>query len=165
MHPNLLVIGHADHGKDSVAELLQRNYDFKFKSSSMFVLEECIWDDWGRHHYPTMESCYLDRDNHRPEWYNRIAAYNTPDKTRTATTMLSRGYDLYVGMRAIDEYQACVAAEVFDHVVWVDASKRLPPEPSTSFTIPYDPSMLVVDNNGPEYLLNGEVDNLVLQFS
>ncbi len=145
--PRLLVLGYGRHGKDTVAEMLRDLHGFRFISSSEFVGRECIWDSWGRDRYPDFDAMYADRHNHRETWMELIAAYNTPDKTRTARTMLERGYDLYVGMRRLDELEA--SRHLFDHVMWVDRSQHQPPETgSMDITMENARTDLVIDNNG-----------------
>ena len=106
--PKLLIIGHGRHGKDTVAEMIRDLMGLAFTTSSMFVAEEMIWNAWGKDRYESFEAMYDDRANNRKTWADLISAYNTPDKTKTAATMLSRGFDLYVGMRKFDELTACV---------------------------------------------------------
>ena len=147
--PKLLIIGHARHGKDTLAELIRDKMGLAFTSSSHFVGEECIWPVWGKERYETFEAMFEDRVNYRKTWADLISAYNTPDKTRTAKTMLDRGYDMYVGMRRMDEFVACAQAKLFDHVIWVDGSQRHPPESSDSNDMVPGLADLYVDNNGP----------------
>lgn len=146
--PKLLIIGHGRHGKDTVGEMLRDNYGFKFTSSSWFCAEETIWDNWGCAVYNNIDECYADRSNHRTLWAQMISAYNIPDKTKTASTMLSRGFDMYVGMRMRDELEACKANGVFDHIVWVDRSQHLPDEPLGSMNLTRDDADHIIDNNG-----------------
>jgi hypothetical protein len=148
--PKLLIIGHARHGKDTVAEKICGKMDLSFSSSSLFVGEEFIWPTWGRQRYKTFDEMFADRVNHRKTWADLISEYNTPDKTRTAKTMLSRGYDVYVGMRKRDEFNACREAGLFDHVIWVDASKRRPPESAYSMELVVGDADIYFDNNGPQ---------------
>ena len=145
--PRLLILGYARQGKDTVAEILRRDHDFKFVSSSEFVGREIIWENWGRMRYPDFETMFADRVNWRKLWMEMISLYNTPDKAKTARTMLERGYDMYVGMRRLDELQ--VARDLFDYVVWVDRSKHLPPEiDSMDITRENAKPDYVIDNNG-----------------
>ena len=110
-----------------------------------------MWDNWGIAKYPDFETMFEDRSNHRVLWMEMISAFNTPDKTNTATTMIDRGYDLYVGMRRLDELRACQEIKLFDYVVWVDASDRLPPETgSMDITRENCRADFEIDNNGPE---------------
>ena len=145
--PNLLIIGYARHGKDTVAEILAKDCGFEFTSSSEFVGREVIWENWGKVRYDSFEAMFADRMNWRETWMRMIAEYNTPRKDRTARTMLERGYDLYVGMRRLDELEA--SRHLFDHVVWVDRSEHLPPETGSMDITPLNAKAdYVIDNNG-----------------
>ena len=158
--PRLLILGYARHGKDSVAEMLHRKHGFRFISSSEFVGREIIWEQWGQFRYPDFESMFEDRVSWRELWMQMISAYNTPDKTRTARTMLERGYDLYVGMRRMDELEA--SRDLFDHIIWVDRSQHLPPETGsmdiTERNAQWD---YKIDNNGTLEDLERNVDQFV----
>lgn len=165
--PKVLVIGYGRHGKDTVAEIMRDTHGFKFVSSSEFVGREVLWDEWGVHHYPDFETMFADRhtDNNRTIWMEMISAYNTPDKTRTATTMISRGYDLYVGMRRLDELRACQSANIFDYIIWVDASDRHGPETgSMDITMENSQADFNIDNNGPACDLPGMVEACLAKF-
>jgi len=158
--PKLLIIGHARHGKDTLAKKIRDEAGLTFTSSSLFVGWEYVWWQWGWKHYTTFFDMFADRVNHRKTWADLISAYNTPDKTRTAKTMLSRGYDVYVGMRKRDEFNASREAGLFDHVIWVDASKRRPPESADSMELVASDADTYLDNNGSEETLDFFVDLL-----
>jgi len=155
----LLVIGHGRHGKDSVCEILRDNYGYKFISSSQFVCNEVIWDGWGVWNYADKELCYADRGNHRALWADMISNYNTPDKSRTATGMISAGYDIYCGMRRRDELEA--TRHLFDKVVWVDRSLHLPPEPASSMQFTAQDATHFLNNNGTLQELRRNIKTLV----
>lgn len=159
--PHLLVIGNGRHGKDTFCEILRDYHGYKFISSSMFVCQEAIWDEWGSTRYATQDDCYNDRHNHRALWYDMISEFNNPVRTNTATGMLEQGYDIYCGMRKRAEYEACLDAGLFDHVVWVDRSEHLPPEAPESMDLNMGDATLVVDNNGSMRDLWLEIDHLV----
>lgn len=158
--PRLLIIGHARHGKDTLAEKIRDKMGLAFTSSSIFVGEECIWPSWGKERYETFDAMFADRVNYRKTWADLISAYNTPDKTRTAKTVLDRGYDMYVGMRRMDEYMACRAIDLFDHVIWVDRSQHLPPEGKDSSDMIPGIADLYCDNNGDLAQMDIFVDEL-----
>lgn len=145
----ILVLGYGRHGKDTVGEMLRDGYGYRFTSSSMFVAKEVLWSNWGCAVYESFAEMYADRSNHRLLWMQMISAYNTPDKTKTTSTMLERGFDMYVGMRRQDELDA--SRGLFDVVLWVDASERHPPETgSMDITRESANPDYVIDNNGPE---------------
>ena len=158
--PKLLIIGHARHGKDTLAEKIRDRMGLAFTSSSLFVGQECIWPTWGCQRYSTFDEMFADRVNHRKTWADLISAYNTPDKTRTANTMLRRGYDMYVGMRRRDEFDACQEAELFNYVIWIDARQRKPLEGRDSMELTIYDAELYCDNHGPEKDLDSFVDEL-----
>lgn len=160
--PKLLIIGHGRHGKDTVAEMITERMGLRFMSSSEFVGRECVWDAWGKERYETFDAMFEDRHNFRTTWKNLILAYNTPDLTRTASTMLSRGFDMYVGMRDHDELLECVRANVFDHILWVDRLDHEPKEPANSMHLTQEDADLIIDNNGNLQALDNHIKNLQL---
>ncbi len=146
--PKILIIGSARHGKDFMAETLRDNFDFSFKSSSMAAAEIFIYDKLkNKYGYKSFEECFNDRVNRRAEWYDLIVEYNTPDKLRLAKHVLMTN-DCYVGMRNFDEIEK--SKELFDLVVWVDASGRLPVESKKSMTGVKWQSDIIIDNNGSQ---------------
>jgi hypothetical protein len=117
-----------------------------------------MWDNWGVAKYADFDEMFEDRVNHRVLWMEMISAYNTPDKTKTAATMISRGYDMYVGMRKLDELRACQDNKIVDYVVWVDASDRHPPETgSMDITLENSNADFIIDNNGSREDLDVQV--------
>lgn len=144
----ILLIGHARHGKDYCAEILSENFNFTFASSSMAAAEIFIYDELkDKYGYTSFEECYEDRMNHRAEWYDLICEYNKDNPSRLASAILARN-DCYVGMRSGKEIDACVRKELFDLIIWIDASERLPLEDKSSFDIDKSYADIIIDNNG-----------------
>lgn len=145
----LLILGYARHGKDTVAEILRDTHGFTFISSSMFCAEKVCrpWLAERGVHYDSVEQCFEDRVNHRADWHQAIAEFNSNDLTKLSQGILEVA-DIYVGMRSAKEY--AVAKTLYDDVWWVDALGRgLPPEDKSSMDIEYDPrEMRLIDNNG-----------------
>lgn len=143
-----LVIGHARHAKDTFAEILEEVYGLKFISSSQaaadIFLYEALKDKYG---YKDSVECFEDRVNHRAEWYEMICEYNNPDKAKLAKGILEMA-DCYVGMRDRGEILECKEQGLFDIIIWVDASERLPLEDASSFNIDKNDADFIVDNNG-----------------
>lgn len=163
---NLMIVGYARHGKDTVAELLRDDYGFHFVSSSYFMAERVIlpkmleaWDRWedperGRNvaqpawpRYADLDECYEDRVNHRQFWFDTIAEANEEDPAYLSTEIFKE-HDLYVGNRNPREFHASKCKGLWDFAVWVDRSEHCPPEPPTSNRI--EPWMCdyILDNNG-----------------
>lgn len=144
----ILILGNMRHGKDTLAELLNEYYGLTFMSSSQaaadIFLYDLLKDKWG---YKTKEECFQDRINHRDEWYKLICEYNKDNRARLASDILKKS-NCYVGMRDKEEFDECVRQGIFDLIIWVDASARLPIEPSTSFNINRYDADIVIENNG-----------------
>ena len=146
--PKFLVLGSARHGKDSFAEILRDEFDIKFKSSSQAAADIFIYDELKeKYGYKTPEECFEDRMKHRPEWKQMICDYNKDDKARLAKEILKEA-DCYVGMRDRLEINECMKQGLFDLIIWVDASKRLPLEDASSFDIDISCADVIIENNG-----------------
>ncbi|MDB5550523.1 MAG: cof, RDJLphi1 gp18 [Rhizobium sp.] len=154
----LIVLGEARWGKDTVAEIICREYGMTFESSSAFVAEEAVRPALAAHGivYDSYEAMYADRVNHRPKWKAAILAYNTPDLTKLGRKLFAI-HDIYCGLRERTEFVALKEAEIIDFTIWVDASKRCPPEGELSCTVTPDMADYILDNNGPESGLHAEV--------
>jgi len=157
----LIVIGYGRHGKDTVCEILQNKYNFKFMSSSQFCNEKVIFPVLSAiYNYKTPEECYNDRHNHRKEWYDLIANYNTNDPAKLGKDLFNE-YDIYCGLRRAEELTALVEQSVCDYVIWVDASKRHPPEDKSSCTVTPEMADYIIDNNDDYDRLVKRVTSLI----
>lgn len=144
----ILIVGHARHGKDTLAEYFRDNYEMDFLSSSqaaneIFIFEK-IKEKYG---YVSLENCFKDRVNRRKEWFDLITEYNKDNPSRLAKEILGR-CDCYIGMRSDIEFYKSIADGLFDLIIWVDASERLPLEPIESMRINKDYADLIISNNG-----------------
>ena len=143
----LMVIGYARHGKDEVCNMLKNNYEFRYVSPSLVAAEKFIFDELkDKNLYMSPQECYEDRDNHRPHWFNSIAAYNAEDKARLAKDVLKHS-DIYCGMRCKEELQETVKQNVVTHTLWVDRSQHKEPESSDSCTVDSSMAHYLIDNN------------------
>ena len=146
--PKLLIIGNMRHGKDSFAEILGENFGLKFKSSSQAAADIFLYDALkDKYRYNNSEECFEDRVNHRPEWYEMICDYNKEDRAKLAKDILTLT-DCYVGMRDREEIEESMRQGLFDLIVWVDASERLPLESESSFNIDKNCADVIIYNNG-----------------
>ena len=144
----LLVIGHGRHGKDTVCEILENNYNFSFESSSKFCSKLFIFDMLKeKYGYRDEEECYADRHNHRAEWYNAICDYNLKDAATLGREIFKK-HDIYCGLRNKREFYAMKNTGVFDYAIWVDRSDHLPPESKDSMSLEQWMADYTIDNNG-----------------
>lgn len=131
---NVLIIGHARHGKTTIADMLLDEYGLTYKDSSMASAEIFIYDELKeKYNYSSFEECYEDRKQHREEWFNLICDFNFPDKARLSKEILKKA-DVYVGMRSNDELNECIYENLFDLIIGV-YRPSFPEEPKTSFDI------------------------------
>jgi hypothetical protein len=149
MKLKLMILGYARHGKDTVADILANAFGLKKEDSSQFAGKQVMMPYFASKGvvYPDWNSCYADRVNHRQEWFEQIKAYNTPDEARLAREIYEVS-DIYVGIRRKEEFEAVKKEGLFDYSIWVDRSKIMPPEPTTSNTVSADMANYVIDNNG-----------------
>ena len=148
MKPKLLVIGHGRHGKDTVCEILAKEYEYSFESSSQFCSKLFIFDMLkDTYGYENEEECYADRHNHRAEWYNAICDYNIPDPAKLGREIFKE-HDIYCGLRNKKEFHAMKNTGVFDYAIWVDRSDFLPPESKDSMSLEQWMADFTIDNNG-----------------
>lgn len=188
--PKFLILGHARHGKDTVAEILRDCYGFTFTSSSLFCAEKVIWaavhnhgDALDQHEkagrpgmstlqlheelqmmkgreYPSYAECFADRANFRAAWFSLIAAYCYPNKEQLAREIYAEN-DIYVGIRNTRELNAVLNSGLADVSIWVDAKERIDPEPLSSCTVEPWMAMFTVDNNGTAEDLHRNVHQLM----
>jgi dephospho-CoA kinase len=142
----LFVVGHGRHGKDTVAEFIQKNYGLTFESSSMFCAEHVVtpWLEKLGITYDSLEACYEDRVNHRQDWYEAIRAYNKEDESKLSRAIFAK-YDMYVGIRSRVEFLE--ARHFSDLSIWVEASDRWPDIDPTCKILQEDCDV-IIDNNG-----------------
>lgn len=162
----ILLIGHARHGKDTVAALLSQHYGLAFESSSGFVGREFVypWMKEAGYGYKSFEECFEDRVNHRRTWFKLIRHYAGESGTKVAESILEKN-DLYVGMRNRFEFEACKKAGLFDTVVFIDAARRLPPESEESMELGKEDADYILDNNGSEEDLLVQVHKFMKQLT
>jgi hypothetical protein len=158
----ILIIGHARHGKDTVAEMINSYFGLTFKSSSLAAAEIFIYDKLKvKYNYDSFEECYEDRMNHRAEWHNLIKEYNKNDKAKLAKDILKIN-DIYVGMRSQLEIDECINQDLFDLVIGI-FDPRKPFESKSSFDIDlFKSSDIILINNGDLMDLEDKVNLLNL---
>ena len=144
----ILILGDMRSGKDTLGELLNKHFGMTFKSSSEMAMELFIYDEISESlGYKNMEQCFEDRVNHRQTWYEMICDYNKDDRARLAKDILKE-YDCYVGMRDLDEFET--SKDLFDVIVWVDATERLGSNDSSNKISSYVADIIITNNGSLE---------------
>lgn len=156
----ILIIGHAQHGKDTSAEIIKELYGYTFESSSMAAARIFLFDALkNKYGYATFEDCYNDRVNRRAEWHDLICEYNQDDKARLAKGILETA-DIYVGMRSNAEVDECIRQRLFDLVIGI-YDPRKPEEPKSSFSINlWEKADIVVPNAAGIFELISKIKKL-----
>lgn len=161
--PKLMIMGHAEHGKDHVCRLLKEIFGLTSISSSYFANECVVYPALQPlHGYTSLQACYEDRYAHRQEWFELIKAYNTPDGCRLAKDLFQQ-FNIYNGVRNIEEFESIKAAKLFDYAIWVDASERKPPESSESCTVTRENADFILSNNGKVHQMTSDLMKLIIE--
>lgn len=153
------ITGYAHHGKDTLAEVFKEVYKLSFMSSSMFCLYKCILPYHRaqkctiKHTQEFLNSKFKDdkdmfdkRKHHRRAWHEIIKNYNGQDLARLSREIF-KIYNLYVGIRNIDEYNAYIKEYPNTINIWV-YNENQPVEERTSNTMTPDHADIIIYNNG-----------------
>jgi hypothetical protein len=159
----LLILGHGEHGKDTAAEIISQTLKLSFMSSSEYaagiIFEALNVALDGK--YNDVNDAYDDRRSHRELWRVLINLLSVNDRSALTKRILMVS-DIYVGMRCKETYES--SKHLFDHVIWVDALKRLPPD--ETMTIPYNnKTMTRIDNNGSIAYMDFQINQLANKLS
>lgn len=145
---NIVIFGHKRHGKDAACEYLKKRFLVNYTSSSWFACQKFLYNDLkDKYGYKTIEECFLDRENHRAEWFDAIAAYNHPDGARLGREIFAEN-TIYCGMRNDLEFDALKKADLIDLAIFIDASGRLPLEDRSSMKLGKEHADVIIENNG-----------------
>lgn len=148
-----LILGHAQHGKDTVATYLATK-KLKTVNASMLWANR-VYKALG---YDTALDCYNDRVNNRPLWGEMIALFCKDDKARLAKLVYEK-FDVYCGCRRQNELNAVI--EVFNPIIlYVDASNRVELEPPSSYSISAPKQTIWLNNNNGVDELHAQIDTL-----
>ena len=157
----LLVIGQGRHGKDEACSYLEKKQGLTFESSSKVFVDEFGELLLGLSEFNSVEEFYENRFEYRDLLYQAICAYNKHDKAKLAKKITQK-YDIYCGLRDDKELEECVRQNVFDAIIWVDASKRVSYiEPSSSCKVTKEMADFIVDNNGTLEHLYRQLDLII----
>lgn len=155
-----IVFGHMRHGKDAACEYIRDRFGLSFISSSQFACDEFLFEDLkNKYNYVTKEECFNDRVNHRELWYQAICDYNYPVKSKLGSELF-KDYDIYCGIRDLEEFEAIMDEGLCDLTIFIDASLRKGLEGSESMKLAKEHADIVIDNNGSLADLHRRLDRL-----
>lgn len=144
----ILIIGEKDHGKDEAGAILADLLGASYQSTSDYANERLMYPLLAkRFGYKTPAECHADRGRLRPLWYQTIADYCRDDLARVLRGIFEV-HRIGVGARDRDEFTQAKTEGLFDHVLWIDASKRKPPELRSSMSLVPGHADTIIDNNG-----------------
>lgn len=123
---NILILGHKEHGKTTVAAMIEEYTGIPFEDSSMAAARVFMFEKLKKKYkYNTISECHSDRRNRRQEWFDEISEFNKDDAAALAKEILTYS-DIYVGMRSEREVKACKEQGLFDLIIGVfDPNKPL----------------------------------------
>lgn len=157
----LMIMGYGRHGKDTACEILKDKHGLNFESSSLAAAQHAIYPVLKNLiGYRTLEECYNDRHNHRTLWFELIKAFNHHDKARLAR-LIYHEYDIYAGIRNAEEFFSARSERLFEYAVWVDRSRVLPEETTSSCTVTHGMADYILDNNGDLDHLRSEIKTMM----
>ena len=161
----ILILGHANHGKSTAAEMFCRHIpSLSYLDSSRAALDIFLWERLKQlgYRYPTLNDAYECRKapHMRQIWRDEIASFNADDPSRLARLILDRA-DVYVGMRSYREYESCRRQRLFKKVIWID-NPNVKPETDELMDIELDSEMLYIPNDGTLKNLNEKIEALSL---
>lgn len=151
----LYLVGMRRSGKDTAAQYIKDKLGLTFESSSVFCCKQFIFGVLApQYGYTTIEDCFEDRFNHRPEWFNLIRDYNKDDPFRLSKEIFAE-YDIYVGIRNRKELMAGIP------VVWIDSEGRTEAESSDSCQIDKSDCDIIIENKWSEPEFFRKLDNFI----
>jgi group I intron endonuclease len=156
----ILILGHARHGKDTLAELIGKKTGLLHKSSSLAAAEIFIFDKLkNKYSYSSLSECFEDRVNHRKEWFDLIREYNKEDNLRLVKKILKES-DIYVGLRSYEELLASKKQKIFNLIVGIfDPTKET--EDKNSFDIDlFNECDVIIYSKNNKTALKKSINNL-----
>lgn len=146
----ILIIGDARHGKDTVAEIICKNSDFRSLSSSIAALDIFLFDVLnGKYElkYNSKQDAFKDRVNHRDIWYSEICEYNRHDSTRLVKDILKKA-SIYIGLRNSVEIDSAIKENLFDYIIGVYDYRKKRESLNSNTANVFKYSDLIINNNG-----------------
>lgn len=153
----LLVLGHAQHGKDTVADYIALHLGLLSTSSSKFAIEDWIFEKDSKN-FKSPDDMYERRNEIRTFLFEEIKQSLAGDLSSLGRKIFKNN-DIYVGCRNSEEVIAIQNAGLVDLTIFVDASERKEPESKESCNITKELADIIIDNNSTVEVLEKRLYN------
>jgi hypothetical protein len=131
----VLIVGHGRHGKDTLANILNEEFGFKFRGSSQVAASEVVYPLMSNF-YSSPEEAFERRHENRELWRALISDFNRDDLTKLSRLVCAQGYG-YTGLRDKGEVYECISQGVFTHVIWVERPDLANDDSTMNFDFEY----------------------------
>jgi hypothetical protein len=154
---NIMILGHRYHGKTTLAEILERRFNFAFQDTTR-PLKELTGNFIEKHpefgiSLPEFKLKFaVDKDAVRHVMVAALADYNKDDPARFIKDRFERS-NIYAGCRSIEQYAA--AKSIIDFTFWITDSRREEDDPTMELKRTSD--MIFIDNSGTKLQLEYQV--------
>lgn len=149
----IMVLGHKNHGKTTVANMLDTKFNFRFVDTTNYVKEITKIFIHNSHSNPTNSTMPIfefedkfrkDKDSVRDLMKCALDEYTKNDPIRFIREQLARS-DVYAGCRSSIQYNA--AKELIDLVLWVRDDRQEENDPTMDIQF-NENEMILLNNSG-----------------
>ena len=142
----ILILGHARHGKDTVARMLADELCWDYLPTSVYILDSLVYGKVQKAKgYDSVAEAYKNRDEDRVLWKLIIDTYTKGEPTKLIKDVLKRS-DVYIGLRNSIQLKEAIKENLFDIIIGV-FSPKLPLEETNEIDV-FDHSDFIIYNNG-----------------
>lgn len=135
----IVIIGHGECGKDSVANAISSRYGLSFKGSISWYMKAHVAKELEVSEMTAWDS---RRDN-RHLWRDSIDAYREGDPARIIRECFKLA-DIVTGVRPAEEMESALAEGLIDCVIWVE--RNVPIDPTLELN--KEVADVIIDNTG-----------------
>jgi hypothetical protein len=160
---NIMILGHKEHGKTTLAELLNYRFGFTFVDTTIRlrdITKEYLTSNpqLGLSSGVFHQQFHTNKDKVRHVMVEALADYNKDDPVRFIKEQFER-CNVYAGCRSNAQYEA--AKPFIDLTFWIKDNRKEENDPTME--IEYQPDMILIDNSGTKLQLESKVKQALHQ--
>ena len=157
----ILIVGHGQHGKDTLSRMINKELNFKFRGSSEVAAKEVIYPLMSNF-YESAEDAFNKRRENRELWRAVISDFNREDPTKLCRLVCKGGHG-YTGLRDKTEVVCSIKSGFFTHIIWVRRPELKENDPTMMFGLDtlmdlskkgFIRNLAIVENHTEEVLLD-----------